>query len=75
MTQKKNSPPRSGLVPLITGRPLTRRDALTLGLGSVAAGVLPFGWAEAAAAASTSRAGGARAGALRHLGSFHRRLP
>jgi len=65
MTQKKNSPPRSGSAPLIT-----RRDVLALGVGSAAAGVLPIGWARAAPAPSTSRTRGARAGALVPLDRF-----
>jgi D-alanyl-D-alanine carboxypeptidase len=65
MTQKKNSPPRSGFAPLIT-----RRDLLALGVGSAAAGVLPFRRARAAPAPSTSRTRGARAAALGTLDRF-----
>ena len=65
MTQKKNSPPRSGSAALIT-----RRDVLALGVGSAAAGVLPIGRARAAPAPSTSRTRGARAGALATLDRF-----
>ncbi|HXA93095.1 MAG TPA: hypothetical protein VNU73_07590, partial [Steroidobacteraceae bacterium] len=65
MTQKKNSPPRSGSAPLIT-----RRDVLALGVGSAAAGVLPIGRARATPAPSTSRTRGARAGALATLDRF-----
>src|ERR1700733_9119016 len=63
MTQKKNSPPRSGSAPLIT-----RRDVLALGVGSAAAGVLPIGRAGAAPAPSRTRS--ARAGALATLDRF-----
>jgi CubicO group peptidase (beta-lactamase class C family) len=65
MTQKKNHSPRSGFAPLIT-----RRDVLALGVGSAAAGVLPFGHAAAAPAPSASHARGARAAALATLDRF-----
>jgi CubicO group peptidase (beta-lactamase class C family) len=65
MSQKKNYPPRGDLAPLIT-----RRDVLALGMGSAAAGVLPFGRAGAAPAPSTSRTREARAGALATLDRF-----
>jgi len=65
MSQKKNYPPRGDLAPLIT-----RRDVLALGMGSAAAGGLPFGRAGAAPAPSTSRTREARAGALATLDRF-----
>jgi len=51
MTQKINCTLRGGSMPLIS-----RRDVLTLGVGSAAAGVLPFGWAGAAPVPQASRA-------------------
>jgi D-alanyl-D-alanine carboxypeptidase len=66
MTQKKNSSScGGGFAPLIT-----RRDVLALGVGSAAAGILPFGRVAADPAASTPRARGARAGALATLDRF-----
>ena len=65
MTPKNNTSPRGGSAPLIT-----RRDVLALGVGSAAAGVLPFGRARAAPAPSTSRTRGAPAGALATLDRF-----
>ncbi len=65
MTQKPNSAPRDGFASLIT-----RRDLLALGVGSAAAGLLPFGRAAAAPAPSTSHARGARAAALAALDRF-----
>jgi CubicO group peptidase (beta-lactamase class C family) len=65
MTEKRNSSSRGGFAPLIT-----RRDVLALGVGSAAAGILPFGRVAAAPAPSTSRARGARAGALATLDRF-----
>jgi D-alanyl-D-alanine carboxypeptidase len=49
MIQNKNSSPHRGVAPLIT-----RRDVLALGVGSAAAGVLPFGRAAARGARSGS---------------------
>jgi D-alanyl-D-alanine carboxypeptidase len=65
MTRKHKSSPRGALAPLIT-----RRDVLALGVGSAAAGILPFGRTGAAPALATSRARGARAGALATLDHF-----
>jgi D-alanyl-D-alanine carboxypeptidase len=65
MTEKKDPSPGPGFAPLIT-----RRDLLALGVGSAAAGILPFGRAGATAAPSASRARGTRAGALTTLDRF-----
>jgi hypothetical protein len=65
MTQNKNSLPRGGFAPLIT-----RREALALGLGSAAAGILPFGQSSAAPATVTSRGRGTRTAGLAVLDRF-----
>jgi CubicO group peptidase (beta-lactamase class C family) len=65
MTENRNSLPRSGFAPRVT-----RRELLALGLGSAAAGVLPFGRSAAAPAPATSRGPGTRAAALAVLDRF-----
>jgi D-alanyl-D-alanine carboxypeptidase len=65
MTQNRKSLSRGGSAPL-----MSRREMLVLGVGSAAAGVLPYGRASSAEAPATSRARGARAAGLAALDRF-----
>lgn len=65
MSQNSDSPSRGGSAPL-----MTRREMLVLGVGSAAAGVLPYGHASAAEAPATSPVRGARAAGLAALDRF-----